>query len=196
MPKGIYKRTEKTRKKISEGRLKRKEKFGYLNSEKTKRKMSEAKKGKKFSEEIREKLSLSHKGEKNYLYGKHLFEETKRKIGLANSIANKGKKHSEETKERMRQSAFEYAKKVDGIICPTIGRNEKQKLDELEVKLEYRIIRQYEVGGYHLDGYIPEINLAIEVDEKRHERIKEKDNQREEFIKQKLGCRFLRIKDY
>ena len=71
-------------------------------------------------------------------------------------------------------------------------------MDELEVELGYRIIRQYQVGCYWVDGYIPEINLVIEVDEKYHEneKQKEEDKEREEFIKQKLGCRFLRIKDY
>ena len=112
-------------------------------------------------------------------------------LGKKNTL---GKHFSEETKIKMRLSAFEYAKKTDGIIYPRIGHNEKQILDKLEQKLGYRIIRQYEIGGYYLDGYIPEINLAIEVDEKIKNR--EKDIKREDFIKQKLGCQFMRIKDY
>ena len=43
-------------------------------------------------------------GEKNPNFGKTRSEETKRKIGEANRIAQKGKKHSEETKEKMSKS--------------------------------------------------------------------------------------------
>ncbi|MHA1482501.1 MAG: NUMOD3 domain-containing DNA-binding protein [Candidatus Heimdallarchaeaceae archaeon] len=149
--------------------------------------------------------SVFKKGHKSVKYwlGKKRSKETKRKISKSHKGKipwNKGKKGiyicSEETKEKMRKSAFKYAQKVIGIICPRIGRNETKKLDELEKELKLRIIRQYKIGGYYLDGYIPEINLAIEVDEKHHKNQKEKDIQREEFIKQKLGCKFLRIKDY
>ena len=92
MPKGVYKRTEEhkrkltgikrseeTRRKISEARLERKIKLGYLNSPETRRRISEASVGKpkpwqrgnknclgrKCSEETRRKLSEVHKGDKN-----------------------------------------------------------------------------------------------------------------------------------
>ena len=94
----------------------------------------------------------------------------------------------------MREARLEYIKKVAGIICPNIGRNEKTILDKLENELNYKIVRQFEVEGYFLDGYIPKINLAIEVDERP--KILEKDIMRENYIKEKLSCEFLRIKDY
>lgn len=94
----------------------------------------------------------------------------------------------------MRISAFEYAKKVCGIICPRIGHNEKQILDKLEQELGYKIVRQYSVEGYFIDGYIKELNLAIEIDERPKD--KERDMERQKIIESKLGCNFIRINDY
>jgi very-short-patch-repair endonuclease len=174
--------------------------LGKKRDKKTNEKISKAQKGKHHSVktefkkghipriEIIKKVALKLKGKKRPSFSK----EWKRNI----SKSQRGRKYSEETKRKMRESALNYIKKVSGIVCPRIGRNEKELLDELENKLGYRIIRQYRIGGYFLDGYIPEINLAIEVDEKYHENNKEKDIKREEYIKQKLGCKFLRIKDY
>ena len=206
MPTGIYKRTKEHRRKISKGKKgKKRPPF----SKEHKRKIGKARKGKKrppFSKEWKRKISEGNKGKKR----KPFTEEHKRKISEAKkgkkkspfseehrrklSEAHKGKKFSEESKKKMREATLKYIKRISGQVCPRIGRNEIQILGELEKKLGYRIIRQYEIGGYYLDGYIPEINLAIEVDEKP--KITEKDIEREEFIKQKLGCRFLRIKDY
>lgn len=56
--------------------------------------------GKKLSEEHRRKLSEKKKRELNPHWGKHLAEETKRKIGIANSRANM----SEETRIRRSES--------------------------------------------------------------------------------------------
>lgn len=92
------------------------------------------KKGKKLSEEHREKISESHKGEKNYLYGKHLSEETKKKISESQkcekafwygkkmseesrkkmSESQKGKKLSEETKKKLSKSILQYT--TDGVL--------------------------------------------------------------------------------
>ena len=61
------------------------------------------KKGKKLSEETKNKISEANKGESNPMYGKHFSEEHKNKIseamkGHRNSL---GKKHSEETKKKI-----------------------------------------------------------------------------------------------
>ena len=166
MPKGIYKRTPE----MKIGNL-----LGRKHTKETKEKISKSKKGKHHSEEVRSKIRETLKGKPSNVKGKHWHL-------------------SDKAKENIRKGIFEYAKRITGIICPRIGKHEKQILDELEKKLNYRIIRQYEISGYYLDGYIPEINLVIEVDEKP--KNIEKDIKRENFIKQKLGCKFLRIKDY
>lgn len=48
-------------------------------------------KGQKHSKETKVKMSKAHKGDKHHLFGKHHSEETRKKIGLANSIALKGR---------------------------------------------------------------------------------------------------------
>jgi len=107
-----------------------------------------------------------------------------------------GYKISNESRRKMRISAINYIKKNCKEFKPRIGKNEKQILDEIEKELNYKIIRQYYIKnfGYFVDGYIPELNLVIEVDEVP--KNKEKDIIRETEIKQKLNCQFLRIKDY
>lgn len=158
---------------------------GKKLSNEAKQKLRDINLGKKHSEETRKKMSKSGKGRKHS-------EEAKRKIREKRALQI----FTPEAKQKMRESRIKYILNVSGNIYPCIGHNEKQILDKLEEELGYRIIRQFEVGGYFLDGYIPEINLSIEVDEKYHENQKEKDLEREEFIIAKLGCRFMRIKDY
>ena len=82
--------------------------------------------------------------------------------------------------------------------CPNIGKNEKKILDNLEVLFRHKIERQYFIKGYALDGYIPDLNIAIEVDEKNHRNINSRihDNKKEQIIKKELNCLFIRIKDY
>jgi len=175
--------------------------------------------GKKHTEESKQKNRISHlgkkifrkpgtyAGEKNSMFGKHHSEKTKKIIGrkrseyyklhpetLGKSALGKHWKLSEETKKKMRISSINYIKNICGEIWPRLGRNEKQILDKLEQELDCKILRQYEVEGYFLDGYISEINVAIEVDERP--KIRTKDIQREKNIKEKLNCKFIRIKDY
>src|SRR3990167_850993 len=68
-------------------------------------------------------------------------------IGSGNYI------RTEKTKMKMRNSAFEYVKQTCNIICPRIGKNEKYYLDKLEQDLKIKILRQYKIEGYFLDGY-------------------------------------------
>ncbi len=123
MPLGIYKRTEKHKKILSEARLKRKERIGYLNSPETRKKISESLKNKKPSAEVRRKLSLAKKG-------KHRSEETKRKI----SLAIRGKNHwnwkggrQQKTRQKGRIKYKLWRKKVferdfyTCVICGKVG---------------------------------------------------------------------------
>lgn len=54
----------------------------------------------KKTEEHRKKISDSHVGEKNPMFGKHLSEETKKKL----SESHTGKHHSEESRKRISES--------------------------------------------------------------------------------------------
>jgi len=131
--------------------------------------------------------------------GKTHSTETKKKISLklkGKPVWNKGLKniYSKKTKKKMRISAFKYIMKTKDILWPRIGHNEKQILDKLEKELNIKILRQYKCEGYFIDGYIKEINVAIEIDE--IPKIKEKDIDREKIIKNKLNCKFMRINDF
>lgn len=116
MPTGVYKHkkgykrppySEEWKRNISEGNKGHipwnKGKTGVY-SEEAKRKMGEWQKGKHCSETTKKKLREIHKKlgtRPPSCWGRKLSEETKRKIGLGNSIALKGKKLSEETKRKM-----------------------------------------------------------------------------------------------
>ena len=69
---------------------------GRKLSEEHKKKISNSEKGKITSEETKNKISEAQKGNKSYMYGKHLSEETIKKISGENAH-NYGKKFSEET---------------------------------------------------------------------------------------------------
>lgn len=156
----------------------------------TRDKLSKLHKGKKLSEEHKRSLSKNHRGYQS--------KNTKIKISENSKInPNYGmrrKHHSNEVKEKLRISSFNYIRKRCNFLFPNIGHNEKEILDKLEIEFGYRILRQYEVDGYFIDGYILELNLAIEVDE--HPKNKEKDIQRQKFIENKLNCKFIRINDF
>ncbi len=217
MTKKGYKLTEEHKKNISKSHK------GKIISEETKIKIGKGNKGKTISKEAKRKMSKSHKGKISPMKGKNHTEETKIKIGNANKghlawnkgkhrqtntgrthfkkgqpSAFKGRNHSEETKKviskKLRIASFNYVKKMRDILYPCIGHNEKKILDKLEKEIGYKIERQFKCEGYFIDGYIEELKLAIEVDE--IPKNKEKDIEREKIIKDNLGCKFLRIKDY
>jgi very-short-patch-repair endonuclease len=53
---------------------------------------------------------------------------------------------------------------------------------------------QYNLDKYFIDMYLPDYNLVIECDEFGHSKYnKEKELEREKFIKDKLNCKFIRI---
>ena len=112
------KHSEETKKKMSEAAMGHKHGFqkghkirlGEKHTEETKRKMSEARKGKKFSEAIKKKMSKAFIGNKKWLGKKHS-EATKEKIGLI----HKGKKLSDITKKKISLARIgEFCKENSG----------------------------------------------------------------------------------
>lgn len=98
------------------------------------------------------------------------------------------------TREAMRKAALKRIVELGG---PTVGRAEKEILDRLEKQLGHKIRRQHLVSGYSIDGFIPELNLAVEIDEAGHfvsGKLSEKDVIRQKNIEQLLHCQFLRIR--
>jgi very-short-patch-repair endonuclease len=193
-------------------------------SEEHKKKLRSAHLGKKMpnrkliSLEDRKKLSLAHKGQKPWNTGKggtyKLSDETKSKM----IISAKNRKLPEDFRQRCmegarnrkspsfitdehrrknREAQIAYRSKM-GFQKRVIGKDETYVLDKIENTIGFKILRQYHVAGYFLDGYCPALNLAIEVDETYHNKKEQlrKDNYREQQIKNELNCGFLRIPLY
>lgn len=95
---------------------------------------------------------------------------------------------------KLREARLKEIINIRGRIFPNIGKQEIQILDEISKLIGYKVLRQYQIKNYFLDGYISELNLAIEVDERP--KNNEKDIEREQEIKQNLNCEFLRIPTY
>ena len=180
-------RSAETKKKISEGHR------GMHHTDETKRKIRKNNLGKKRSNETKEKISEGHKGLNTWIKGKKHSEKTKQKMRKPKSEEHKRnmrKPKSEEHIKKLREKRMKYIKEVYGS---KFGKHETQILDELEKLFNYKIIRQYSICGYSLDGYVPELNLAIEIDEQP--KNKERDIKRQKEIENKLNCKFLRVKD-
>lgn len=140
--------------------------------------------------EIREKLKKP-KSEKH--------KQKLREIKLKNPVKFFGEKNPAkraDVRKKLREASIKYIKEVRGNISPNIGHNEKQILDEIELSLGYKIIRQFETEGYFTDGYIPELNLVIEIDEKFHHNQKKRDIERQKIIEKELNCNFMRINNF
>jgi hypothetical protein len=155
-------------------------------------------KGKTMSQEARIKMSLAKKGKNlspstQFKVGHNLKHSQEVKDKIRQSLM--GHKVKEETKEKLKIATRKYLLEKGLPFLPTIGTNETIILDNLEKTLGYRIVRQLCIEGFFLDGYIPELNLAIEIDEEYHNRKTDRDKIREAIIKNKLGCTFLRVKD-
>jgi len=166
---------------------------GYTNSGSFKKGQNKGDKNPAKKFENRKKISQG-------LMGRKCSKETREKISNANkgrTAWNKNIPRSENTKRKIRITKQKRFLKLG--ISSSIGKNETQILDELEKIYKSKIIRQYPVIGYYLDGYICELNLAIEVDEYLHYnvigKLREKDIIRQKNIEQELGCNFLRIED-
>ncbi len=75
------------------------------------------------------------------------------------------------------------------------GCHEKKILDIIEKHDNIQIERQYRVGRRLIDGYDKENNIAYEIDESHHKYYSVQDFLREQEIKSRLGCVFIRIND-
>ena len=184
------------------------------------RKCAEAKTGVKLTEETKNKIRNSKNGIRTSLgmTGKNHTEETKnilrgkntgRILGphtkehsdkISKSLEGNtnclGNKHSEKTIRKMRELKIIYMEK-NGVARPSVGKEENQILDEMERIFGCPALRQYRVCGYFVDGYIPEKNVIIEIDEphhfKRDGNYTKRDTERQINIEKELGCRFIRI---
>jgi len=213
--------SEETKKKISnanKGRMCAEEhkqkvsiaKKGCIVSKTTRKKISNTLKRKYASKELiisevqRKESSDRIKGNNNPMKNPLIKEKHKIACNLLErrekiSKANKGRKINFTDTWRKNLRIATAKRILRDCQTRSIGKNEKQILDELELSLGYKIKRQYQVIGYFLDGYISKLNLAIEIDENNHFDINKilsfKDKKRQLEIEKELNCNFIRIKD-
>jgi hypothetical protein len=92
-----------------------------------------------------------------------------------------------------------YLLKGDKVVTQCHPRAEVSLMEGLALFLEELGLglktNHYVLGRYKLDGYIPEFNIAIEVDEPYHAQYVTKDNIRTEDITTELGRTFIRVPD-
>jgi G:T-mismatch repair DNA endonuclease (very short patch repair protein) len=83
-------------------------------------------KGKKHSEETKKKLSEARKGEKNPMYGKHLSEEHRRKIGRKGKLNKNYGKHMSEEARRKLSLSLKGKKYAPGRIAGMKGKKHSE----------------------------------------------------------------------
>ena len=67
-----------------------------------------------------------------------------------------------------------------------------ESLFEAFKSLNIKVIHQFQIDIYRVDFYIPEYNVVIEYDEEYHKSIYYQDILRENKIKEKINCSFIR----
>jgi hypothetical protein len=165
----------------------------YIMTNKTKEKLRKLAIDQHKKETYEERMIINNKIS-NSKYGTILSKEHKLKISNGNTGKIRNSKHR--TAYRLAQIKRIERQVFNGQpMYPCIGVYESQMLDALEKCFGYEIKRQYKVNGYFLDGYCPMLNLAIEIDEKYHQKAEQLSNDiyREQQIKNELHCNFVRI---
>lgn len=123
------------------------------------------------------------------------------------SSPNKGNQMCDEQKEKIRISTVLYLKNTNNQFAPRYSKKSIEYIKKLNEVNHWNLQHaenggEYEVDGYFLDGYDKELNIAFEYDEKKHYSdpvnniLSERDIERQEFIIEKLGCKFYRYNEY
>lgn len=175
-------------------------------------------KGKKHSEEIKQKI---HENHSRYWLGKTFSEEHKRKLSANNSRYWLGKNQSEEHKRKLNEAktgkkrapfSTEHKKNIrlariadmekkHGQIHPNYNPEACKLIEEYGKQHDYSFQHAENGGEFHIkelgfwvDGYDKEKNVVIEVYEPKHSNTVKKDKQRQQEIEEHLGCEFIVIK--
>lgn len=85
------------------------------------------------------------------------------------------------------------------ILRQTDSCIEAEILNNIKIAFDNELsIDQYTIDKYRIDLYFPDYKLALECDENGHNADKNKmlDSIREKYIKDNLGCKFIRFKPY
>lgn len=82
-------------------------------------------------------------------------------------------------------------------MSPSVGKLELLFFDQFRLLCPYTLVRSKRVCGYELDGYLPEVNVAIEFDEEHHltSRQEQRDWVRMVEVANRIKCSFIRVQD-
>lgn len=101
--------------------------------------------------------------------------------------------------EKLSKKDKDYFIKIFDIKNSFYSRKEIEFKDELFdffKSIGLNVLHQYTVGKYHVDFYIPYLNLLIEYDENEHSNYNiNNEKARELFVINSLKCRIIRISD-
>lgn len=81
------------------------------------------------------------------------------------------------------------------IRSARFGYKYLNEIEDFLDAMEIAYVEQYPVNNYKIDLYIPKHNIAIEIDEKEHKYKKEYDLKRQDYIENKIHCKFIRINE-
>ena len=182
MPRGVYIRTEETKRKLSEAQQRRKKREGFIHSPETRRKISESLKGRTFTEEWKRKISEAKKGvklsdehrkniSKAQLRKKEEFgyinaPETRKKI----SEALTGRKLTEEHKEKLSKAhkgekGYWFGKHLSEETKRKVSKANKGKKLTDDTKKKMSEIKKGEknpfYGKYHTDDTKKKISESL-----------------------------------
>lgn len=79
-------------------------------------------------------------------------------------------------------------------VGPLYITQERKTLDEIMCAFSHlKMVQQYKVTPYRIDLYFPMQNIAVECDERCHQRYnRNREIERQRYIEGKLGCTFVR----
>ena len=152
---------------------------GKKLSDETKEKIRLKSKGRKLNEETKQKLKEKLSGKNNPFYGKKHTDKTIKSNIQKNSGKNHpnfGKKSSEETREKLRVAKLNWLDKSGGRNVHNgkfFNRKACEYLDKLSEESNWNLQHALNggeviIGGYSVDGYDKNKNIVVEYDEFRH----------------------------
>ncbi len=94
----------------------------------------------------------------------------------------------------MNAASIVYTNRVNTAITKFEERKESRFGELLKSAFpNEKLVEQFPVKNKRVDFYFPTHKLAIEYDELHHKNQQECDSNRQEMIKESLGCKFIRV---